>query len=83
CVLFAKGIDVEKLRCLLLKRKVPSRRMFVPIDRQPAYSRLLKKSCPVAEDIYQQGLALPSSAINTDDMTETVIKEIKEVLSEC
>lgn len=76
--LFPDDIDIKKFQTVLEEKGVPTRRIFKPINQEPAYRDY--KSYPNAEYIYNHGLCLPSSVKNTDDDINKVCKIIREYL---
>ncbi len=64
-----------------LKRKgIPTRRVFPPVTGFPPYRRFARGSFPVSQDIYEHGLCLPSSTLNTERTIRRVARVIKDIL---
>ncbi len=72
-------IDIEALREKLKDREVPTRRVFVPLGQMP-YLKEYAKDCPNAYDIYNKGLCLPSSTLNSESDIEKAAHIIREIL---
>jgi len=62
--LFPEGTDIPGLQNKLAARGVPTRRIFQPLNQLKPY--LSNERFPVAEDIYNRGLCLPSSVLNSE-----------------
>lgn len=78
--LFDEGIDIEDLMKKLDKYNIETRRIFKPLNRYKPYHS--NQRFPVAEMIYDRGLCLPSSTVNTDEDIFFVCQTIKEILGE-
>lgn len=73
CIKLAKDVNIPKLMITLNKKNIPTRRVFVPINRMP-YLKKYTSPCPEATDIYHRGLCLPSSTLNEgSDIRETAL----------
>jgi perosamine synthetase len=77
-VLFPAGTHISELQRKLQDRGVPTRRVFEPLNHHPIYSD--GKTYPVAEDIWQRGLCLPSSVRNKKEDIYKVCQIIKRLL---
>lgn len=73
--LFPKGTNIESMRQKLIKAGIQSRRVFRPITHYPPYSS--NEKFPVAQDIYERGLCLPSHTNLTEGDINIVCKTIK------
>jgi perosamine synthetase len=51
---------------------IGTRRLFVPLHRQPCYRGRFEDRYPVSDRIYQRGLSLPSSATLTDGQIDRI-----------
>lgn len=79
-VVFDDSIDVEALRLTLLNKGIQSRRFFMPVNEFPMYNNN-KDGCHISKKLYEQGLCLPSSYLNSEDEIEIVCRAIlKEIL---
>lgn len=71
------GIERDEAMRKLYERGIETRRLFGPMNRQPAFKDLqIDYDCPVAEDLYARGFYLPSSV----KLTEEQIKYVAETL---
>jgi perosamine synthetase len=80
CATFENITDMSSLQRALKERGVPTRRVFMPITEFPPYMSdglSLEKS----REIYEKGLCLPSSTLNSDDDIYYACKTIKEFIS--
>lgn len=75
------GLSIPEIQMKLKERGVPTRRIFAPIVEFPPYFENDKSKYAQAYHIYENGLNLPSSTLNTDEAIEfaadTVIKTLK------
>jgi len=80
CVKIDKNnIDIDKLRLKLKEKGIPSRKIFMPAGEMP-YLRKFSKSCANAYRIYEKGICLPSSSLNSVDTIEKIGMILKELL---
>jgi len=77
-VLFPAGTDITGLQHRLLDVGVPTRRVFEPLNHFKPYRD--GKTYPVAEDIWERGLCLPSSVRNSEGEIYEVCQKIKGLL---
>jgi perosamine synthetase len=80
CATFENITDTPSFQKALKERGVPTRRVFMPITEFPPYMSdglSLEKS----REIYEKGLCLPSSTLNSDDDIYYACKTIKELIS--
>lgn len=75
-----ESIDVCKVQRILAEKNVQSRRVFMPIVCFPTYKKLAKGSFKNSFDIYQQGLCLPSSMLNSEEDVQFVCKILKNIV---
>ena len=80
CALFDERIDVASLQIMLKERKIPTRRIFMPVTDFPPYLDSEEKY-PVSHTIYKRGLCLPSSTLNSDEDVMYVCRTIEELIS--
>lgn len=78
-VLFDRVGDVEKIQRGLSLRGIPSRRIFKPLTALPPYKKP-RALYPNSFDIYERGICLPSSTLNTEADIRKVCMEIKRIL---
>ena len=76
--LFPAGTDIPKLQSSLQTMGIPTRRVFEPLNRFKPYRD--GKTYPVAEDIWQRGLCLPSSVRNSEGDIHEICQKIKKLL---
>ena len=76
--LFPDGTDIPELQNKLAVKGVPTRRIFQPLNQLKPY--LSDERFPVAEDIYNRGLCLPSSVLNSEKDILRVCKTIRGVV---
>ncbi|MDD4956005.1 MAG: aminotransferase class V-fold PLP-dependent enzyme, partial [Candidatus Omnitrophica bacterium] len=77
---FENNINVETLQKKLRAKGIPVRRVFMPLTEFPHYKNNNRKSYKNAYRIYNNGLCLPSSVLNSREDALKVCKAIKEVL---
>ena len=61
-----KYIDIDNLMLKLKEKGIPTRRIFMPASEMP-YLKEFSKPCPNAYEIYNHGICLPSSTLNTEE----------------
>lgn len=80
CIEIAKkGADVGRIIRSLKNRGVQARRVFRPLCEMP-YLKKYARRCPNAYEIYDSGLCLPSSSVNTVSQIRYAAAVLKEVL---
>lgn len=72
--------NVEAMRLALDKAGIESRPLWKPMHRQPVYKANPAYLNGVSENLFKQGLCLPSGPCVTDEDVERVVKVIKEVI---
>lgn len=80
CATFESIADINSVQKKLKKKGVPTRRVFMPITNFPPYKGFKKDRCTNAEHIYEKGLCLPGSTVNSEDDIRYVCKAIKEII---
>lgn len=80
CVVLKKDIDVAKLQKGLNDKGIPTRRVFMPIVEFPPYKNYKCEDYKNSYKIYERGLCLPSSTINSEDDVYYVCKTIKKLI---
>lgn len=78
--LFDESVDIEWMAVELEKYNIETKRIFKPLNQFKYYESNVKY--PVAEYIYNHGLCLPSSTLNTDEDIVYVCNRIKQILGE-
>jgi perosamine synthetase len=79
----AFGISRDELRRRLARRGIETRTFFIPIHLQPIYYELFRgQRFPVAEELCQRGLYLPSGATLTEAEIAYVCDAVAEVREE-
>ena len=81
CILLENDIDIAELQHQLKDRGVPTRRVFVPIIEFPPYRQYAHAAFPNACHIYERGLCLPSSTLNTEDDIAYVCRVLHTLLA--
>ena len=77
---FEEKTDIEGIRGELKKKNIPSRRVFMPLTEFPPYRKYKKGVFRNSYDIYERGLCLPSSTLNSADDIRYACKSLKEIL---
>ena len=79
----AFGITRDELRRRLARRGIETRTFFIPIHLQPIYYKAFKgQRFPVAEELCQRGLYLPSGATLTEAEVSYVCDAVAEAREE-
>ena len=73
-----EAMGIPSIMSWLKTKDIPSRRVFRPLNHSQPFKD--GKRYPVADMIYDRGLCLPSSVINTDEDIMHVCKTLKEIL---
>jgi len=74
--------DIPQIQKELKEKGIPSRRIFVPIVEFPPYKQFKTRDYKNAYMIYERGLNLPSSTLNTEEMVKEVAEVILDVLKD-
>jgi pyridoxal phosphate-dependent aminotransferase EpsN len=75
----AFGADREQVRLALAAQQIESRPVWKPLHLQPVFAECESIGGAVAEDLFTNGLCLPSSSNLTDEDLQQVINKIIEV----
>ncbi|MBX9252852.1 aminotransferase class I/II-fold pyridoxal phosphate-dependent enzyme [Desmonostoc muscorum CCALA 125] len=75
----AFGANREQLRLALLEHQIESRPVWKPLHMQPIFAECECFGGVVAEDLFANGLCLPSGSNLTDEDLEIVINQIQRV----
>src|SRR5690606_24125575 len=73
------GKTREDLRLALLVDNIESRPLWKPMHLQPVFSNSPYYGGTVSEELFENGLCLPSGSNLTDEERERIAKKIKEV----
>ena len=71
----------ETVRLALMKNKIESRPVWTPLHMNKIYSELPFYGGRNAEDIFEEGLCLPSGSALTEEQKMEVVEIIREVLN--
>lgn len=80
CVTFNKKMDIAGLQKGLKHKGVPTRRIFAPVTEFPPYKRYKRGLYKNSYDIYEKGLCLPSSTLNSKEKIYHACKILKGLL---
>jgi dTDP-4-amino-4,6-dideoxygalactose transaminase len=67
------GVDREQIRLALAEQQIEARPVWKPLHMQPVFSECESIGNTVAEDLFAQGLCLPSGSNLTNEELERVI----------
>ncbi|ELR80712.1 DegT/DnrJ/EryC1/StrS aminotransferase [Elizabethkingia anophelis R26] len=73
------GVTREELRLTLLEDNIESRPLWKPMHMQPVFSNAPYYGGKVAEELFEDGLCLPSGSSMTDTERERITKTVKKV----
>ncbi|SFN39582.1 dTDP-4-amino-4,6-dideoxygalactose transaminase [Algoriella xinjiangensis] len=73
------GKTREELRLALLEDDIESRPLWKPMHMQPIFANSPYYGTNVSEELFENGLCLPSGSNLTDEERERISKKIKEV----
>ena len=73
------GITREELRLALLEDDIESRPLWKPMHMQPIFANSPYYGTNVSEELFENGLCLPSGSNLTDEERARISKKIKEV----
>ena len=80
CLIFRKDTDIPALQKKLLAKGVPTRRIFTPVVEFPPYSSYKKEEYANSYTVYNGGLSLPSSTLNSEESIYGACKALKETI---
>lgn len=80
CIMFDKDIDIEELQKKLKDKNIPTRRIFMPITNFPPYKKYKRLNYKNSCQIYEKGLCLPSSTLNSASDINYVCDTLKGIL---
>jgi dTDP-4-amino-4,6-dideoxygalactose transaminase len=69
----------ETVRIHLEKQNIESRPLWKPLHQQPVFSGNVCYSTGVADDLFENGLCLPSGSNLTNEQLGKIVQEIKKV----
>ena len=72
--------DIPQIQKELKEEGIPSRRIFVPIVEFPPYKQFKTRDYKNAYMIYERGLNLPSSTLNSFEHCEFISKILMEII---
>lgn len=72
--------NIPEIQKELKKKGIPTRRVFCPITDFPPYEQYKTQDYPVAQRIYEKGLNLPSSTLNSEQNVECTAKTFLEMM---
>jgi perosamine synthetase len=78
------GLSRDELIKRLKEKGIETRTFFIPMNQQPVFRKMglfKNKKCPIAEELSQKGLYLPSGIALSDEQIDYVIDSIKEIKS--
>ncbi len=75
------GTDREQIRLQLLDKQIETRPVWKPMHLQPIFADCECINNGVAEELFQQGLCLPSGSNLTESDLERVITEVKSMFA--
>jgi perosamine synthetase len=80
CIYFNDMPNIEKLKTELLIKGIPAKRLFKPLTEYCPYQKYAYSGCENSYHIYNNGLCLPSSTLNSEDVIYYVCKILKSLL---
>lgn len=75
-----RGVAVGTLQEKLGRQNIPTRRIFMPVTEFPFLKKFRSDSLENSRDIFEKGLCLPSSTLNSERAILRVCKAIKRIL---
>lgn len=76
------GVDIDEFQEKLRNRNIPTRRVFMPLTEFPPYKKYRTGKYENAYCIYEKGLCLPGSTLNSLGNIEYVCQVLNELLRE-
>lgn len=80
CIIFKKQVNLLSLQKELKTKGVPTRRIFMPLRERVPYRTAKKDKFRNAYFIYERGLCLPSSTLNSKESIYRICKRIKKLI---
>ncbi len=75
-----RNLDIARLQKKLLEQGIPTRRNFIPVVEFPPYKKYKRGRYPNARHLYENGLCLPSSTLNSLKDIEHVCGILKKTV---
>jgi len=79
-IVFNDRPNIEKLQAGLHAKGIPTRRIFMPLTEYGPYQKYAYSNCVNSYHIYQNGLGLPSSTLNSEDGIYYVCETLRGLL---
>jgi perosamine synthetase len=79
CITVKENMDAATLQQKLKEKNIPSRRVFMPLVEFPPYRQYKKREYKNSYEIYNCGLCLPSSTLNSVEDVHAVCNAIKDI----
>ena len=76
------GASCEQIRLHLETKNIESRRVWLPLHKQPVYHGSRCRGGQVSESLFDQSLCLPSGSALTDDDLRYIVASIQETPSQ-
>lgn len=84
CIIFDKdNINIGSLQKRLKDKGISTRRIFMPVVEFPPYKEYKRKEFKNSYYIYEHGLCLPSSTVNSEGDIRYVCKVLKGLIKKC
>lgn len=77
CIIFNRKINIPILQKKLKEKGIPTRRIFIPLVEFPPYKKYKRTGCQNSKFIYERGLCLPSSTLNSEKDIQYVCEALK------
>lgn len=81
CITVENDIPIRELQNKLREKGIPTRRIFTPINELPPYKKYSSLNCNISQYIYEKGICLPSSTLNTENDIHYVCEVLKGLIS--
>lgn len=81
CITVENDISIKELQNDLKDKGIPTRRIFTPINELPPYKGYNSLNCKHSQYIFERGICLPSSTLNTEDDIHYVCEVLKDLIS--
>ena len=80
CVTFEEDVDLAALQEQLKEKGIPARRIFMPIVEFPPFKMYKKGSYANSYHIYERGLCLPGSTLNSESEIYYICDVLRRLL---
>ena len=74
-----KDVNISLLQKELGERGIPTRRAFMPLSEFPCYADYKSGEYPNAYSVYENGLCLPSSTLNSEEGVRYVCRVFRDI----